>query len=135
MVIRNQANVAATNPFWVDVYFNPSQTPTVNKIWQSIAPAGAAWGVTQSLNPGTSLTLTYGGTYFAGSESSSLPLPVGAAVYALVDSVDFSTSYGAVLESSEGNNLFGPTISTAASRPQHTGLIESPFSAGLPSRE
>jgi hypothetical protein len=110
--VKNQGDVAVTETFWVDVYFNPSETPGLNQPWPTIAEAGAAWGVTKSLAPGESLTLTTGdATYVPGGSSDSFP--VGAAVYAYVDSVNYSTSYGNVQESDEGNNLSDPVISTA----------------------
>ena len=76
-----------------------------------IADHGQVWGVTDDLLPGGSLTLTSGGSYFAPEYSSPLPLPAGATVFGLVDSINFSTNYGNVLELNEENNLFGPAIS------------------------
>ncbi len=110
--IQNSGNTATSGDFWVDVYFNPSQTPTLNKTWQSIASYGAAWGVTQSLAAGEVVTLTVGGTYYNASKSSSSFLS-GANVYGYVDSVNYATTYGAVQESNENNNLSGPVTSTA----------------------
>jgi hypothetical protein len=137
--IQNVGNAPVTDAFWVDVYFNPNVTPSLNKRWQDIAPAGAVWGVSgaglSQLTPGGTLTLTRGGAYYFPQFSSPVPLPVGASVFALADSVNFSTSYGSVLESNEGNNLRGPVISTASSGPLATGQAESPSPGGLPSRE
>ncbi len=110
--IQNSGNAATSGDFWVDVYFNPTQTPALNKAWQSIASAGAAWGVTQSLAAGEIITLTVGGTYYDASKSSS-SFPSGATVYAYVDSINYATTYGAVLEFNENNNLSGPVTSTA----------------------
>ncbi len=110
--IQNVGNTATNNDFWVDVYFNPTQTPTLNKPWDTIAPAGATWGVTQPLTAGQVLALTVGGTYYDASESSS-SFPSDANVYAYVDSVNYATTYGAVEESNENNNLSGPVPSTA----------------------
>lgn len=109
--IRNQGRIAVTDSFWLDVYFNPSQTPAVNRPWDTIAPAGAVWGVTRTLAPGESLTLTSGGAYYSASHSSA-SFPAGAQLYALVDSINFSTTYGNVREDNESNNLFGPVVST-----------------------
>jgi hypothetical protein len=113
VTIRNAGTVAVTDAFWVDVYFNPSQTPSLNHPWDTIASHGATWGVTADIPAGGSLVLTTGGDYYFPEYSSTPPLPVGADVYALVDSVDYSTTYGAVRESDEDNNLFGPVTSTA----------------------
>jgi len=114
VTIRNQGNAPATDDFWVDVYFNPTETPSVNKPWDTIASHGAAWGVTSDIPAGDVLVLITGGDYYFPEYSSTPPLPVGANVYALVDSINYGTTYGTVQESNEGNNLFGPVISTAA---------------------
>ncbi len=110
--IQNAGNTATSGDFWVDVYFNPSETPSLNKTWQSIASYGAAWEVTQSLAAGEVVTLTIGGTYYDASKSSS-SFPSGANVYGYVDSVNYATTYGAVQESNKSNNLSGPVTSTA----------------------
>jgi hypothetical protein len=111
VVIRNAGNVATADAFWVDLYFNPNPAPPpINRPWQNIAPYGANWGVTQILTPGETLTLTTGGPYYT---SGSSVFPVGAQVYAYVDSINYGTAYGNVKESNENNNVFGPVISTA----------------------
>jgi len=112
VTIRNVGTEPAVDAFWVDVYFNPSQTPAVNKPWQSIAPAGATWGVTKELARDETLTLTVGGDYYFAGESSTT-FPAEASVYALVDSVNHNTNYGNVQEGNEGNNLRGPVTSAA----------------------
>lgn len=112
--LQNRGNEMVTGDFWVDVYFNPSQTPALNKPWDSIAPAGASWGVTADIPAGDTLTLTVGDKYYA-PQYSSASFPAGAQVYGYVDVVNYNTGYGAVRESDEGNNLFGPVTSTADS--------------------
>ncbi len=136
VTIRNAGTAAAVDEFWVDVYFNPSQTPGLNQPWDAIASYGAVWGVTQPLAPGESLVLTTGGTYYDPGRSSPLPFPVGVPVYALVDSINYDTTYGAVQESNEGNNLGGPVISTAggAGGAATSAPAPSPVAAGLPGR-
>jgi hypothetical protein len=112
VVIRNAGNTPVTDAFWVDVYFNPTPAPPpLNRTWQSLAPYGAHWGVTQTLAPGETLTLTSGGPYYAGGSSS---FPAGLPVYAYADSINYATTYGNVKESNEANNAFGPVNSTAA---------------------
>ena len=113
VVIRNAGNAPVVDAFWVDVYFNPNQTPSLNHPWPTIAPAGAVWGVTQTLAPDEELTLTVGGAYYDAGRSSA-SFPAGAQVYGLVDSVNLLTHYGGVQEIDESNNLFGPVDSTAA---------------------
>ena len=111
VTVRNQGNTAVTDAFWVDVYFDPVQVPALNMPWPTIADYGQVWGVAVDLPPGASLTLTSGDSYFAPEHSSPLPLPVGAVVYGLVDSVNFVTNYGNVLEQNEANNLSGAVVS------------------------
>jgi hypothetical protein len=135
LTIRNAGTAAVVDDFWVDVYFNPGQKPTLNQPWNTIAPAGAVWGITKSLAVGESLSLTTGGAYYFGPpDSSALPFPAGVPVYAFVDSVNYSTSYGSVRESREGNNVFGPIISTATGRPLTLPTTETPLRQGLPGR-
>lgn len=91
------------------------------------------WGVTTNIPPGGVLVLStdVSDPFYFPEYSSQPPLPVGANVYALVDSVNYATTYGAVWESDEGNNLFGPVTSTAA-----TGQVAPVGQQGLPaSRE
>jgi hypothetical protein len=111
VTVKNQGNTAVTDAFWVDVYFDPVQVPALNMPWPTIADYGQVWGVTADLPPGASLTLTSGGSYFVPEHSSPLPLPGGAVVYGLVDSVNFGTDYGNVREQNEANNLSAAVIS------------------------
>jgi hypothetical protein len=132
VVIRNAGNTAVTDAFWVDVYFNPNQTPSLNKPWNTIATHGAVWGVTKSLNPGEALTLNVGDAYYYPTRSSS-SFPAGAQVYAYVDSINYTTSYGNVQESNENNNLSGPVTAAASSSPV-VEAAAAPSLAGLPER-
>lgn len=135
VTIRNAGTAVVVDSFWVDVYFNPGQSPSLNQPWKTTAPAGAVWGVTQSLAAGESLSLTTGGTYYFGPpESSALPFPSGVPVYTFVDSVNYNTSYGNVQERQESNNVFGPIISTATESPLTLEIIETPVQQGLPGR-
>ena len=96
----------------------PRVTPSLNHPWDTIADHRVMWGVTITIAAGTSLVLTTDASdsyYFPPPDSSAPPLPVEADVYALVDSVDYSTTYGVVQESDEGNNLGGPVTSTPES--------------------
>ena len=119
----------------MDAYFNPSQEPTLNQPWPTIAPAGAVWGVTKPLAPGESLTLTVGDAYYFGPPDSSASFPAGATVYVYVDSVNHNTSYGNVKEGNESNNLSAPVISTAGDSSAAAQDVAAPASrAGLPER-
>ena len=134
VMVKNQGNTPVSDAFWVDVYFNPTQTPALNKRWSDIAPAGAVWGVTIDIPAGDSLTLTVGDSYFDASKSST-SFPVGAQVYGYVDSVNYFTGYGAVQESNESNNLSAPVISTAGDSAAAAPNVAAPASrAGLPER-
>jgi uncharacterized repeat protein (TIGR01451 family) len=124
VTIQNQGNVAVSDEFWVDVYFDPSQAPSLNHPWNTIPSHGATWGVTAPIPAGGSLVLTTGGDYYVSEYSSTPPLPVGADVYALVDSVDYSTTYGAVQESNEDNNLAGPITSTAGAAGEGASVVD-----------
>ncbi len=97
VTIENQGNAATTDPFWLDVYFNPSQTPGLNQPWQRIAPAGAVWGITGTIASGDSLTLTVGDAYYDPAHSAT-SFPAGATVYGYVDSINHATNYGNVWE-------------------------------------
>jgi hypothetical protein len=64
----------------------------------------------------------------------------GSAIYAQVDSVNFATNYGNVLERDEGNNIIGPVLATATTTQttvltaiQAEPLLERP--EALPFRE
>jgi hypothetical protein len=110
LTIQNVGTETVVDAFWIDVYFNPNQTPRLNKEWETIAQAGAVWGVTKSLAPDETLDLTTGGAFYVPDESSA-SFPASATVYGLVDSINFDTTYGAVKESDEGNNLSEPVSS------------------------
>ena len=113
----------------------PARRRALNQPWDTIASHGVVWGVTTSIPAGGSLVLTTGDAYYFPEYSSTPPLPVGADVYALVDSVDFRTTYGAVPESNEDNNLFGPVTSTAATgQAGPVGQSQPPSVEGLPPR-
>ena len=139
VVIQNVGNAPVTDAFWVDVYFDPSTPPELNQPWDTIASYGTIWGVTVPIQAGDNLALTtdQGDLYYFPESSSLPPLPVGADVYALVDSVNFDTGYGAVQEDDEDNNLFGPITSTpgaAGDTGPSTGQYQSPSTEGLPPR-
>jgi uncharacterized repeat protein (TIGR01451 family) len=137
VTIRNNGNVEVHDAFWVDVSFNPStRPPRINQPWNTISTRGAAWGVTTPIPAGGRLTLTTRPTdpFYVPGNSSTPPWPVGASVYAYVDSVDFSTTYGAVLESNESNNAFGPVTSAVGQGATRTGGAVAPSAVGLPRR-
>ena len=128
VVIQNQGNVAAIDAFWVDVYYTNS-APVLNQ------PGNLFWGLSVPnggvpIAAGGVVTLTLSSPYYSGG---SPPSSANTTVYGQVDSIGLF-SYGAVQESNESNNVFGPTISTTAlggaSAPQQSQFDLS----GLPPR-
>jgi uncharacterized repeat protein (TIGR01451 family) len=127
VTVTNQGSAAA-EPFWVDLYINPSSPPTAaNQIWNTrcgLTPCfGLVWQVPGGLAPGQSITLT------------SQSLPAGYSIwpgwfaagttdlYAYADSFSPGVVEGAVAESDEANNraeLHG--LSVTGSNPALAGL-------------
>ncbi|MEM8857655.1 MAG: Calx-beta domain-containing protein [Chloroflexota bacterium] len=103
IVIRNSGRAAATADFWVDLYVNPATPPTqVNETIDTLQSDGMVWGIESSLlplEPDDTLTLTPSSSSFSSGNISSIP--AGATVYVQVDSANFNTNYGGVLESHE----------------------------------
>lgn len=115
VTIRNQGDAPVVDEFCVIVYIDPIPAPThVNQIWAMLGSEGLVWGITAPLQPGGAMTLTVESPeYWASLSYVSWPLPVGARVYAQVDSV--GASYGGVLEGHEitggvYDNIRGPVI-------------------------
>lgn len=100
-----------TQPFWVDLYLNPRQTPALNQRWDllcGLEPClGIAWPVAQSLAPGQSITLTSAaGGFPAGYARWGGWLPAGTTdLYVLADSWAPGSSSGASGDRSPANNL------------------------------
>jgi uncharacterized repeat protein (TIGR01451 family) len=125
VVVGNTGTQAVTEDFWVDLYLNPVTTPQLNHPWQNLSQSGTqgvsqcpgdptcygrAWQVTSDLAPNAVITLTTqmpvdqrydrwpaDGAPYAGRHSP---------IMALVDSWG-TTSYGAVYENNETDNLSG----------------------------
>jgi hypothetical protein len=107
ITIRNIGETIAVDPFWVDLYIDPTTVPTgTNQIWQTVGTRGAAWGVTAILSPGQAVTLTVGDVFF-NSEQSNLggPIAAGTPIYVQVDSANELTDFGAVREEHEIRGL------------------------------
>ena len=135
VTLKNRGNQATHNDFWVDVYFNPSRKPRINEPWPVLAAHGIAFGVTDSIPAGGTLVVSTTGKYFVANESSPPPWPEGVPVWAYVDSVNFATTWGAVRESDETNNVFGPVESGSAAGQTPLGDgVPSSAGAALPSR-
>ncbi len=144
VVVSNRGNAATEEDFWVDAYVAPDPVPTaVNQLWPDLADEGVAWGVTERLQPGETITLTVGGAYYDEEHSAvSWPLAAGTEIYVQVDSWNPDTDYGTVLEDHEirgqpyENNIGHTTVADdGAAGPAVTGSPQ-PFDSGdLPVRE
>ncbi len=128
VVIENQGNATVFNSFWVDFYINPNPIPTVaNELWPELASEGLAWGVTETIAAGSSITLTYStapgapNLYFVATESLyNGVLPAGTPVYVQADSARAGIGNGAVAELDElsgspYNNILGGTAVASSS--------------------
>jgi uncharacterized repeat protein (TIGR01451 family) len=103
VVITNQGSAPVDEAFWVDLYVNPDRPPTaVNEVWSTLGDEGIAWGVTEPLDVGESLTLTpYDAYYSEGYSDFTGSVDPGAEIYAQVDSASIGREYGGVLEDHE----------------------------------
>ncbi len=126
VVIKNRGAVAVTDNFWVDAYVDPDPIPQKpNDVWPFLCDEGIAWGISEPIAPGDSLTLLVGDEYYSEVDSNFTGgLMEGTPIYAQVDSANVATEYGAVLEGHEilgttYNNILGPVlVSSRDSREQ-----------------
>jgi hypothetical protein len=141
--IKNIGDQPVQDDFWVDVYFDPRvKPPHLNQPWPDIAPFGVVWGVlaeAKNIPSGGVLDLASNTSdpYYSTQYSAPGPFPGGADVYAYVDSINFATTYGAVRETDEGNNVRRQFPSL--SRPARNVVVSSDVNPGrslgkLPSR-
>jgi hypothetical protein len=110
VTITNNGSARA-EPFWVDLYINPSAPPTAaNSTWNmrcAMTPCfGIAWSVLDGLDPGASITLSSAPGQFAAPYSiwPGYFAQGTADLYVYVDSWNPGVASGAVPESNEGNN-------------------------------
>jgi MBG domain/CARDB len=110
VTITNAGGVAASQ-FWVDFYINPSTPPTdTNQPWNKFCQLnpcyGIAWYITDTIQPGESITLTSTpGSYFAANTRWRGQFLKGTSdLYLYVDSWNPGVATGAVPESNEANN-------------------------------
>ncbi len=115
VTIRNTGSVSVTQSFWVDLYLDPSATPQPGDLWNDLCTYGKAWYVRTPIPPGGTLTLnttmpddpTRPGDRYSNWPTTGLYLSAGTyTLWAQVDS--YPDSPGAVSESNETNNVFGP---------------------------
>ena len=105
IVITNIGNGAVNDTFWVDLYINPTITPTtVNQVWHLVGTEGIVWGITDisTLTPGGQITLTLSHAGLTEEKSNySGTFSEADIIYVQVDSAHTGTNYGGVLESHE----------------------------------
>jgi hypothetical protein len=117
VTITNVGDAASAAGFWVDLYLNPTATPTVNQPWQDLCGLqpchGIVWSVSELLEPGETITLTASEASYA-ADYTRWPgwLESGMTdLYVLVDSWNCESETGAcaptgaVEEANEDNNL------------------------------
>jgi len=120
LTLRNNGTEPITSAFWVDLYIDPSKTPEVNEIWSDLSASGATWRV-YGLRAGETITLTTrstGDPQDPNGRLSDFRAFVSAGPHTLrvlADSFEPGSSFGAVSEGNEQNNLFiAPPINAAA---------------------
>jgi hypothetical protein len=147
--VTNQGEAATDSGFWVDLYINPTQMPTINQPWDRLCGLypcyGIVWGVSEPLQPGESVTLTStAGSYAA--EHTIWPgwFAAGTSdLYLLVDSWNCDETgaqcavAGVLPEGDETNNLTylnGLTV-TGDNPPQTTThVVELPVRPPQPGK-
>ncbi|MCR4406533.1 MAG: hypothetical protein NUW24_06390 [Anaerolineae bacterium] len=132
VTIRNAGSMNASRGFWVDLYIDPPDPSqiAVNRGWNQVGCSqGLVWSVFW-LNAGESVVLSTNNannpdnvryqqdySHFGGYFGD----PRAYALYVQVDSWNTDTTYGAIYEANEGNNIYGPVMvsvgGTAASLP------------------
>ncbi|NJP06213.1 MAG: hypothetical protein HC837_11615 [Chloroflexaceae bacterium] len=111
VVVTNQGNEPTTAGFWVDLYLNPSGTPSIGQRWEDLCGLfpchGIAWGVTELLDPGESVTLQSVASDYDDIQTVWPGWLVNGTTdaWVQVDSWDPDSSTGNIAESDETNNL------------------------------
>ncbi|GAB4497880.1 MAG: hypothetical protein OHK0052_10260 [Anaerolineales bacterium] len=141
VLVTNAGSQPTTEPFWVDLYLNPSVVPNASNVpWSTVCTLspceGVAWYVTENLLPGESVRLTttpdsyaadytiWGGSFAAGT----------TAVYAYADSWKPGSVNGAVLERSELNNrgeILGVTVAAPSRNAAHLRMLQTPSAPAM----
>lgn len=136
ITVENRGNAPAAG-FWVDLYIDPTQAPAPGDVWHAISPVGKAWLIRDPLLPGEQIvidTTQPDDPLNPDDRYSNWPGAFTTAgtrtLYAQVDS--YPGTSGAVIESDETNNLFGPLhLSVAPATLNGVRIMEVP----LPSDE
>jgi hypothetical protein len=130
VVIENIGGLSV-EPFWVDLYINPDlalMPPQVNQTWDMVGSQyGLAWWVTQTLAPGEQITLTSLSYVIDYSDWPGYFNCFGPHIlYAQVDSYSSATTYGAIAEADESNNVYGPVTAPVICPPGMQMLCPAP---------
>jgi hypothetical protein len=128
VTLRNLGTSAITDDFWVDLYVDPVTTPSINVLWNEIAPFGKAWVVRDDIAGGATLVIhsdqpddplnpddvysNWPGWFVSAGEHT---------LYAQVDS--YGLDYGLILEDDEADNVTGPQRVTVDS----SGVLLAPL--------
>jgi hypothetical protein len=122
VTIRNAGGSAVSQPFWVDLYLDPSAPPQTGDLWNDLCIYGKAWYVRDPIPAGGTLTLSTtipDDPSSPGDRYSNWPtggLSMSAGVHTLWAQVDsYPASPGAVPEGNETNNISGPHALTVSS--------------------
>ena len=135
VTIRNVGNVSTRDPFWVDLYVDPSHAPQPGELWNDVSSYGKAWLVYDALAPGESLVLTTldpDDPQNPDARYSNWPgwfvTPGDHLLYARVDS--YEGPEGWIPELDEGDNGYGPVTVTVTG----TAVTATEAPAPLPRR-
>jgi uncharacterized repeat protein (TIGR01451 family) len=113
VIVTNNGNTAVSEPFWVDLYVDPSTPPNNltgrDRRWQQVSTVGMAWPVTTALaSNGGSVTLTTN-SGFDSDQTNWVALSAGTHnFYTFADSYDNDDPQGDIYvevpESNETDN-------------------------------
>jgi hypothetical protein len=110
VVVQNTGGWATTETFGVSLYLDPPNPSSigVNKLWYDVNCAnGVIWEVSQTMQPGQTLTLTTATAAPAPYTRWPVSFSAGThSLYALVDA--WGTGIGLVQETNESDNIRGP---------------------------
>jgi uncharacterized repeat protein (TIGR01451 family) len=144
VVITNQGTAPIFGAFWVDLYINPTTLQLVpNQTWPNVAQHGMAWGVAGNglpLQPGASLTLRPGDSFYVPEISSPIALVPGMLIAVQADSAADGSAYGAIPEGHElsgeaYNNITSIVVTEQLPVQRTTGNVRSSANAqSLPRR-
>jgi uncharacterized repeat protein (TIGR01451 family) len=113
VTLHNTGTTPISDDFWVDLYVDPTTVPTVDVLWNDIAPFGKAWLIHQDIPGGGDLIIhTDQPDDPADPESvysNWLGWFVSPGAHTLYVQVDaFGLPAGEIAETDETDNVYGP---------------------------